>query len=262
MTVRIGHASMDERGKARGGTAGDQTGKEICIRNWYRGNWKVLLRPKDPAVAQKIAAACAAACGNGNLGYDQSGRNTGLTAAKAASWDLGKIDTAAEFDCSSLVTACVQAAGVKIWDGGNAPTTRTLEAVLTASGAFETLRAAAYLTGTAYLRAGDILLNPGSHVVIVLDGGRLEKMEPAAANVIASSVRYSVALPLVRRGDKGKTVKAIQALLALWGCDPGAVDGDFGRNTRTAVEELQGRACIGTDGEVGGDTWAVLLGKG
>ena len=43
MTVRIGHASADERGKASGGAAGDQTGKELCIRSWYRGNWKATL---------------------------------------------------------------------------------------------------------------------------------------------------------------------------------------------------------------------------
>ena len=110
MTVRIGHASADERGKASGGAGGDQTGKEICIRSWYRGNWKVLLRPRDAAVAKKIARSCVDACGNEHLGYDQSGRNTGLQEAQKTGWDLGRIETEAEFDCSSLVTACIQAA--------------------------------------------------------------------------------------------------------------------------------------------------------
>ena len=35
MSVKIGHASIDENNKASGGKSGDQTGKEICIRNWY-----------------------------------------------------------------------------------------------------------------------------------------------------------------------------------------------------------------------------------
>ena len=35
MAVKIGHASIDERGKISGGKAGDQTGKEVCIRDWY-----------------------------------------------------------------------------------------------------------------------------------------------------------------------------------------------------------------------------------
>ena len=61
MSVQIGHASMDENKRATGGMAGDQTGKEICIRSWYRGGWTVLLRAKDGAVRQKIADSCAAA---------------------------------------------------------------------------------------------------------------------------------------------------------------------------------------------------------
>lgn len=260
MTVRIGHASRDERGCATGGTAGDQTGKELCIRDWYRGGWKVLLRHVDPETALKIAQSCIAACGNEKLGYDQSGRNTGLTAASAADWDLGAIDRAAEFDCSSLVTACVQAAGVAIWDGGNAPTTRTLERVLTATGDFQALTAGKYLTGTANLRAGDILLNPGSHVVIVLDSSPVAGEEKC--NEIRSAVTYTVVLPLVCRGDRGELVKSIQQLLHLRGADPGEVDGAFGKNTEAAVQVLQGKAAIEIDGKVGIDTWAALLGKG
>ena len=68
MSVIIGHASKDERGKATGGRAGDQSGKEVCERSWYRGGWNVLLRPAGTALAEKSAAACAAACGNLNIG--------------------------------------------------------------------------------------------------------------------------------------------------------------------------------------------------
>lgn len=265
MTVRIGHASIDELGKVSGGAGGDQTGKELCIRSWYRGNWKVLLRPRDGDVAQKIARACLDACGNEKLGYDQSGRNTGLHAAKKAGWVLGNIRETAEFDCSSLVTACVQAAGIDIWNGGNAPTTRTLEWVLHGTGAFSVLTDSKYLVGSGYLRAGDILLNPGSHVVIVVDDGALTGLEketaPIPANRIASAVTYAVILPLVQRSDEGETVKAIQQLLGLHGCDPGSVDGEFGKNTKAAVEKLQTRTKIEVDGKVGGDTWAVLLGR-
>ena len=263
MTVRIGHASADERGKASGGAAGDQTGKELCIRSWYRGNWKVLLRPKDAPAAKKIASSCADACANENLGYDQSGRNTGLQAAQKTGWDLGSIETAAEFDCSSLVTACIQAAGIEIWNGGNAPTTRTLEWILQGTGAFLVLTDSKYLTGTGYLRAGDILLNPGSHVVIVLDDGIFAGLaqKQHSENQIASGRTYAVVLPLVQRGDGGETVRAIQQLLVLRGCGPGGVDGEFGKNTKAAVEKLQAGAQIEVDGKVGGDTWAVLLGR-
>lgn len=260
MTVRIGHASIDENGKAAGGVAGDQTGKELCIRSWYSKGWSVLLRAKDGAVRKKIARSCMAACSNENLGYDQYGRNTGLQAAKAAGWDLSKIDKPAEFDCSSLVTACVQAAGVNVWDGGNAPTTRTLEKILTGTGAFEALRDSKYLTGTDYLLEGDILLKPGSHVVVVLDDGMAGG--EACRNEIASAVTYCVVLPLVKYGDGGELVRAIQQLLVLRCADPDGVDGEFGRKTKAAVEKLQAGAGIEVDGKVGIDTWSVLLGKG
>lgn len=263
MTVRIGHASKDEHNAATGGTAGDQTGKEICIRNWYRGDWKMLLRAKNAAVRKKIAANCRAACGNEKLGYDQSGRNTGLRAAQKAGWDLGAIGSAAEFDCSSLATACIQAAGVQIWNGGNAPTTRTMERVLRGTDAFEILKDSKYLIGTAHLLEGDILLNPGRHVVIVVDDGKLAGVsETVCKNEIASALTYPVMLPLVKRYDKGIIVKVIQQLLMLHQCDPAGVDGAFGKNTDAAVKKLQRRAGIEVDGKVGGDTWAVLLGKG
>ena len=257
MTVRIGHASIDENGRAAGGAAGDQTGKELCIRGWYDKGWKVLLRAKTDAVGRKIAVCCMAACNNENLGYDQGGRNTGLQAAKKAGWDFSGITAKAEFDCSSLVSACVQAAGIEIWDGGNAPTTRTLEKVLTATGAFEVLKDERYLTGTDNLLAGDILLKPGSHVVIVLDDGG-----GACRNEISGSITYCVMLPLVKSGDRGDLVRAIQQLLVLHHADPEGVDGEFGRKTRAAVEKLQAHAGIEVDGKVGIDTWSVLLGKG
>jgi len=76
MSIKIGHASIDENGSARGGTAGDQTGKELCTRSWYTKGWNVLLRPKRAELAEKSAAACEAACANSNIGYDQGGRNT------------------------------------------------------------------------------------------------------------------------------------------------------------------------------------------
>ena len=43
MAVIIGHASIDERGRANSGQAGDQTGREVCTRNWYNRGWTVLL---------------------------------------------------------------------------------------------------------------------------------------------------------------------------------------------------------------------------
>ena len=58
MAVKVGSARIDENGRAHGGKAGDQTGKELSVQNWYRHSkgWRVL-RCTDAAKAEKIAAA-------------------------------------------------------------------------------------------------------------------------------------------------------------------------------------------------------------
>lgn len=42
----IVHASINEKGTVTGGKVGDQTGKEICIRTYYNGNWDYHFRLK------------------------------------------------------------------------------------------------------------------------------------------------------------------------------------------------------------------------
>lgn len=265
MAVKIGHASADERGKATGGTGGDQTGKEVCIRNWYKGGWTVLLRAKDAAVRVGIAKACRAACGNDNLGYDQSGRNTGLQEAQKVDWDFSKIQIPAEFDCSSLTAACVQAAGVTVWTGGNAPTTRTLEKVLTATGAFTALKDSKYLTGTDYLLEGDILLKPGSHVVIVLENGAKAETVPGsgtAAKPDIVTIYYSVRLPVLQKGMESEAVRSMQQLLIAKGYEMPryGADGEYGKETENALLLFQEDNALEPDAKCGKDTWSALLG--
>ena len=182
MAVKIGHASKDESGKISRGTAGDQTGKEVCTRNWYAGGWTVLLRPKSSTVAEKMAKACEAGCSNKKIGYDQYQRNTLRTKAKAASWNLNKITAACECDCSSFMTVCAEAAGINMsgtYTSGNAPTTSTMRAKFKATGAFDVLTADKYLKGSDHLKRGDILVKEGSHTVMVLSNS--EKAPKTAA---------------------------------------------------------------------------------
>ena len=78
----------------------------------------------------------------------------------------------------------------------------------------------------------------------------------------APAVTYQLALPLLRIGDKGDTIKAAQALLISAGyrCGPWANDGDFGPDTDAAVRRYQARFGLAVDGEIGGETWRSLLG--
>ena len=56
-TVMIGSASIDENGKAHGGKAGNQTGRELKQQAWYAHSkgWRVF-RAKDGVTAERIAA--------------------------------------------------------------------------------------------------------------------------------------------------------------------------------------------------------------
>lgn len=89
MAVKVGSARIDENGRAHGGKAGDQTGKELSVQSWYRHSkgWRVL-RCTDSAKAEKIAAAMEAACRNRNIGYDQYERLTLYNLAKAVGQEV------------------------------------------------------------------------------------------------------------------------------------------------------------------------------
>ena len=43
----IVEASLNEKGTTTGGVSGDQTGREICVRNYYNYNWDLHLRYYD-----------------------------------------------------------------------------------------------------------------------------------------------------------------------------------------------------------------------
>lgn len=178
MAVQIAQASNDERGKLSGGQAGDQTGKEVFITNWYLNGWTVLLRPTSTAVANKIASAAKAGAANNKIGYNQNTRNSLNTQAKKVNYDLSKITVACDCDCSSFATVCAYAAGIDVpYNSYNAPTTSTMRNAFTSTGQFIALTDSKYLTQDAYLKAGDILVKPGYHTIIVVSNGSLSGNE-------------------------------------------------------------------------------------
>lgn len=173
MAIKIGHASISENGNAGwDGKAkvGDQTGRELCIREWYSKSWGFVLRYPDANVRENMAKACEAGCANNNIGYDQSQRNTAHTKAKKVNYNLSKVGKS-ETDCSAFMTLCAIAGGVKKLEySGNAPSTSTMEKAFKDAG-FTVLRDKKYLESDAYLLRGDILVKPGSHTVMALENG-------------------------------------------------------------------------------------------
>lgn len=260
MAVRIGHASIDESGRASGGTAGDQTGKELCTRDWYAKGWNVLLRPARADLAEKSAAAMEAACRNELIGYDQYGRNTLFHKANEAGFDLAKISAPCECDCSSLVHVCAIAGGAKLTYGSNGYTTRTMVAAFVASGDYIKLTGSEYLTSDKLLKRGDILVKEGSHTVMVLGNGT-----GAPADYVqegAATVYYSVRLPMLTKGVKGDTVKVMQYLLLAKGYElpKFGADGDYGAETENALLLFQEDMNIKPDAKCGAVTWSALMG--
>ena len=184
MGVTIGHASLDENKKAKGGAAGDQTGTEVCTRSWYSKPWTSVIRPKDKTVAEKIAKTMEQACANNKIGYDQGQRTTLYTQAKAVDWDLSKITTACECDCSSLVAVCVNAAGIAV---NRDMYTGNEKSALTNTGAFEVYTDSKYISKDNYLMRGDILLGSGHTAVVLTNGSNAESNVTAKPNTSSTT---------------------------------------------------------------------------
>lgn len=173
----VSNCGADERGKLSGGVAGDQTGKEWCIRNWYARPWKCVLRHPDPNVGALLADLAKRAALNEAVGYDQGQRDTYWKQLRKAGYDPSAITVPCGADCSSGVVAHVLAAGYLL---GNiklqkcrATFTGDMRAALNEAG-FEVLTGAEYLESSNYLLAGDILLNDGVHAATNLtDGARV-----------------------------------------------------------------------------------------
>lgn len=235
--MRIGHASIDENKNIKNGKAGDQTGKEVCIRTYYDKNWDFVLRPKSPEMAEKAAKACEALCANNHIGYDQNERNNIIKDLEALNWNYNAITKDTECDCSSLMTACALCAGAKINYKGNAPHTSSMKARFKESKDYDVIQFVS--PKHTNLKRGDILVKEGSHTVMVLD------------DYITS------AMPVIREGSKGEYVRIAQGRLVVKGY-PLKVDGEFGPKTKETVKQFQLDHRLKVDGIIGSKTWTEL----
>ena len=276
MTMYIGHASIDEHGKIAGGSAGDQTAKEVCKRTYYMHakGW-YLLRPKSADHANAIAEAMLRACNNNNIGYDQNNR---LGVIKNGTRSTVKT----ECDCSSLVRQCVKE-GTGI-DAGNF-TTVDEKSKLLLTGLFEN---PVEVTASTLLYNGDILVTKTKgHTVIVVEGNPRKK--PQSATKKSDAVRdfqnaaicdgftfpkfgadgewgdecEGVASKAVvkYRYENGKAVYKYRNLTKIVQRKVGvSVDGKCGKKTEVAIKAYQRKHGLTVDGCVGLETWRKILG--
>jgi peptidoglycan hydrolase-like protein with peptidoglycan-binding domain len=70
-------------------------------------------------------------------------------------------------------------------------------------------------------------------------------------------------MPTLQEGSSGDVVRSLQTVLTSgageWGTAPGAIDGQFGPNTRASVEALQKWGDAVVDGIVEDQTWDISL---
>ena len=86
-------------------------------------------------------------------------------------------------------------------------------------------------------------------------------LQPAAAPAEPDGDGFSLKMEMLRKGDKGETVKALQLLLIGNGYSVGVwgADGDFGLATENALKAYQQKAGLAADGIAGPATWGSLL---
>jgi len=239
----ICHASLDENRQIKNGKAGDQTGKEVCTREWYSKPWAYVLRPKDSKIAEKAIQIAISLANSNKVGYDQNQRNSLYNELRKHNFNVDNISPC-ETDCSAFVTACYIAAGVSQLNyTSNAPTTSTMVKVFLSTGNFEVLTDAKYLKTDMFLKRGDVLVKPGSHTVMVVS-----VVNP-----------YKEPVTLIKKGSKGSIAKWVQWHLARKGyLGWNEVDGDIGQRSHNAIITFQKSNGLVVDGLVGAKTRDAL----
>ena len=257
MGVKISNCGHDENGRYAGGQAGDQTGTEYQIINWYNRPWLCVLRFEDQEVAALIAEMATQAANNNMIGYDQgtagnsNDRYTFWEQLAANGYDPSKIKKPCETDCSQSTASIVKAVGYRL----NKPKLKAVSIYLTTynmRSAFKTAGAKVltdqkYLTSGTCLKPGDILLNDNHHVAIAVSGDASSNATPAKKNYL-------------EKGDTGSEVTTMQKRLIKVGysCGAAGADGDFGSDTDSALRKFQKDNGLTVDGQYGTNSKAKL----
>lgn len=190
MGVLIGHAVMDENGsidKAGQSLDGDQTGKEICTRQFYirTGGWHTYLQPKDPKKGKKAATFIRQICDDSAYGYSQGKRWTGYKAIIA---NKKKVKGAGgSFDCSSLVISCLILAGYKLDPDGY---TGNMVKKIMATGEFTEYNASEYTSSASFAIPGGIWVGDGHTAMAIGTGdGKDPVVQAPYVEVLGKTVR-------------------------------------------------------------------------
>lgn len=207
---KIVEAYSDENGKARGGQRGDQSGKEIRVREFYirDGGFSVYLECTDPLLAEAAAFNAQLIAEDSSFGYNQDDRWRGYKEIISG----GSIDEAetGDFDCSSLCVAAYILAGLDMKPEGY---TGNLERLFLETGKFVAYKDAEHLNSSKLAKRGGMYLEPKKHVFMMLeDGSDAGTVPPPAASAPSSSEKRVYAKGSVRVRNAPINGKALTTL--------------------------------------------------
>lgn len=168
--VKIGQASISENGGING-NAGDTTGTEVYIRDWWDNDWTFVYRPKKTSVARTLVKGMKLACKNDNIGYGQYDRLSLYNELRRMAGNgniaiehIKKLATKVNCDCSSLVALLVYISGYR--SISLSMTTWNEYEQIVGTGGFEPMNGE-ILTNNTLLKPGDIIQSEGHTVIVV-----------------------------------------------------------------------------------------------
>ena len=261
MAVRMSNCGHDERNTYSGGQAGDQTGTEWYLRNWYSYPWNYIIRWKDQSLGNLFADLAVEAAQNNLVGYDQNQRETFWAHLKASNYRPSQITIACEADCSSGTIALIKAVGylkgIKELQNCSATYTGNMMAYFQSTAGknyFEVLTGK-YLVDSSLARRGDINLNTVHHVNITVDNGSNSgTTKPVAVDIkIPVTQEITVSFPKLSKGCTGVAVKMLQQMLGV------AVDGEFGNETEASLKAFQKNVKLEATGKCTKSVWRAIL---
>jgi hypothetical protein len=175
--VTIGEAVCNENGKATGGKAGDQTGRELRFSTLQKNfkftyGYRFIDEKAADLCVRKLVKLINSRC----CGYSQTlNKRTSLAdELMKYNWNVGKMikdGAKVEADCSSLAACMVKALQAKFGQSYNISKNAysgDLGDLLMRTGKFIRIDINAVKTGRMSLKKGDILIRPYRHVAIVV----------------------------------------------------------------------------------------------
>lgn len=176
--VTIGEAVCNENGKATGGKAGDQTGRELRFTR-LADNFKFtyIYRFNDERAADLCVRKMVKLINSRCCGYSQmlNHRTSLADNLMKYNWNVGRMiksGVKVEADCSSLVACMVKALQAKFgryYNISKNAYSGDLGDLLMQTGKFMRIDVEGVKTGRMRLKKGDILIRPYHHVAMVTD---------------------------------------------------------------------------------------------